>query len=83
MCWFMADNLLSLSGLQAPVSVCACVGGEGMGAFLISSAFITFLFLYLLCSNKSMLLVIVYSLDNVSGGEVGFPGYNVVCFIKR
>lgn len=31
-----------------------------MGAFLISSAFITFLFLYLLCSNKSMLLVIVY-----------------------
>lgn len=82
MCWFMADNLLSLSGLRAPVSVCACVGGEGMGAFLISSAFITFLFLYLLCSNKSMLLVIVYSLGNISGGEVGSPGYNVVCFIK-
>ena len=79
MCWFMADNLLSLSGLWAPVSV--CVGGEGTGAFLIS-AFITFLFLYLLCSNKSMLLVIVYSLGNVSGAEAGSPAYNVICFLK-
>lgn len=79
MCWFMADNLLSLSGLRA--CVCVCVGGEGTGTFLISSALIAFLFLYLLCSNKSMLLVIVYSLGNVSGGEAVSPGCNVVCLI--